>query len=963
LPTSEELDIYNEGLKPEANKKNTTGETFKIIYNRIKQIEGEQYGKPRTGTETETIQRTKVVPNEQGQKVFNEIKQQIVEARFESFLKFMGVDNFNDKNFTRTNEATLRLLSIYNETNKEKVLTLLQFENLLQDPTEFQKIKNTLFETNSIISDESGYHTSLNKRIELAMQAHAKLYVENTRSVSGNKKLYIDLSTFQGRRMAQLSESIQNKNDAVERALKQNDVKGMLAQFNVGDVDEFTRELQKERSFLARLHKKYPTGFVVFENVEAGSFPNDLKVLLDGMGYGIYDLSETFGSIPGLFYKSDKLDSAIELTFKTPEEKELLKSFLNNATNDENSKLHFKKIIDLASKQNKNGKLGYDFRLAMHESVGLFTTINNDTVINLSGSPLLSDINPAFMRFSEYVDTVLASDLTIKQGRNAGNLIKMFLSSASGYGLVGDPDKVLRNNLMLISAIRGIDEFQQTTLNNKADVERKFTQEELKLFRESGLWEFVSKVNEDNIILDQPELKLETWIIKPVEDFKIKALKYLSDNNTINPLVIFPLLKTDILSKLPGTVGYNPSTGTTPLTTNFLNWTANSFLKTMDPESFNKFFLQDVVDVNLKGHQEEDAFIKAVSNKKVSEILDPNFSKQWQDNVYYLMLSNTIKGALKINDSVKNLFKDNGINFKLFETLGDYNVREIIGEGLNKGKSNAQIAEDINRYFKSGTNVTRLKIKDYKDTFIQRVGFNNNDSVVSASDVFRLSPVYSYKDFSFLEKDIEDIKTVLTNGDIFIKDASLLTYEALRNNDIESNNLSVIKAMLDQSSEEPSNGINFFLNNLESLNTKQFDLLINTLTRFGVNNKSLELLKEKYKAVEELFNTIALPKEVRSRQTIIDSADPSFIQTDEFIYYGSPNSNINAINEARLHALNMALNPSSRKTMLKLSQTDNLKGQMAEAIKNLADAKAKCLDLGFKVGTDSFGNCVLKLSK
>jgi outer membrane protein len=31
--------------------------------------------------------------------------------------------------------------------------------------------------------------------------------------------------------------------------------------------------------------------------------------------------------------------------------------------------------------------------------------------------------------------------------------------------------------------------------------------------------------------------------------------------------------------------------------------------------------------------------------------------------------------------------------------------------------------------------------------------------------------------------------------------------------------------------------------------------------------------------------------------------------------------------------------------------------------KNLADAKAKCLDLGFKVGTEAFGSCVLKLSK
>jgi len=31
--------------------------------------------------------------------------------------------------------------------------------------------------------------------------------------------------------------------------------------------------------------------------------------------------------------------------------------------------------------------------------------------------------------------------------------------------------------------------------------------------------------------------------------------------------------------------------------------------------------------------------------------------------------------------------------------------------------------------------------------------------------------------------------------------------------------------------------------------------------------------------------------------------------------------------------------------------------------KAMQDAKAKCVDLGFKVGTDSFGQCVLKLTK
>jgi hypothetical protein len=45
------------------------------------------------------------------------------------------------------------------------------------------------------------------------------------------------------------------------------------------------------------------------------------------------------------------------------------------------------------------------------------------------------------------------------------------------------------------------------------------------------------------------------------------------------------------------------------------------------------------------------------------------------------------------------------------------------------------------------------------------------------------------------------------------------------------------------------------------------------------------------------------------------------------------------------------------------SQTSSTSVPATNPIKNLADAKAKCVDLGFKVGTESFGSCVLKLSK
>jgi len=46
-----------------------------------------------------------------------------------------------------------------------------------------------------------------------------------------------------------------------------------------------------------------------------------------------------------------------------------------------------------------------------------------------------------------------------------------------------------------------------------------------------------------------------------------------------------------------------------------------------------------------------------------------------------------------------------------------------------------------------------------------------------------------------------------------------------------------------------------------------------------------------------------------------------------------------------------------------VSPTTNSNTPAINPTKNLADAKAKCIDLGFKAGTESFGSCVLKLSK
>jgi len=46
-----------------------------------------------------------------------------------------------------------------------------------------------------------------------------------------------------------------------------------------------------------------------------------------------------------------------------------------------------------------------------------------------------------------------------------------------------------------------------------------------------------------------------------------------------------------------------------------------------------------------------------------------------------------------------------------------------------------------------------------------------------------------------------------------------------------------------------------------------------------------------------------------------------------------------------------------------VAPTSNTNLPAKNPTKNLADAKAKCLDLGFKNGTDGFGKCVLQLSK
>jgi len=858
-----------------------------------------------------------------------EINGKLIDARFKSFIKMFGISNdqLMSDSLPKVSEAKKLMLFNFNDLSK-KQLTIEEFNKLLKTKEGKAEVIKTLFNNNKLNTE----HTSvtLGERVKLAITAHYNLFVKDTVIANGNGALYIDLSSFQGKRMAQLSEAIKNNPNNVLIANKQNSVEDIVKQFFIDNPDEFLVELQKERANLARLHRKYPGGFIVFENVGAGSFPEELGRIFDQLNYGKYDLNETLGVIPGVYYKSSGADSAIQITFNSPESKALLLNFLKGQGSLENSKNHLAQMIKIAEDEGK-----YDFKTALDESVGMFTTVKGDTVINVSGNAIITDIDPNTMRFSELIDTVIAKDLTIKQGRNAGNLIKMFLQGMSGYGLVSAPDVTLRNNMFLISAIRLMDDFQQGTFTNLSDVQRKFTQDELKLFRDSGLWEFVTKVGTDTVTMENPN-PMEIWIIKPAENFKQKALDYLSKNSSINPIVIVPLLKNNLNTQIAGVVGYNEKTGTTALSTNFLNYIANNFIKVTDKDSFNSFFIQDSVDIKFTGQDKEQEFLSDIKGKTVDFILkDKELGKKYFNNIYYQMLSNVLNGSLKIYESVKTLFADNKVMLNLFDAIGDQNIRSIIGEGLNKKLSSETIAENVNRYLKAPKH--DLIFKDYKDTFIQRVGVDKNDAVISAGDVFRLAPSFVYdKALNFEASDIDSIKSMLTKGDVFINNA-VLGYQSIDKQNLSPNDFFIIKSMLEQSSNNPTNGINFFVSNLQNLNQNQFNLLIKTLTDFGTDAKTINLLKEKYNQTEQLFATVLADKETRSRQVINDIADPTFEMTDTYTFYDNPNSNRRALNEAVMHARNMAFNPSSKKSMLKVNQTENMRGNMAESMKRLSD--------------------------
>jgi len=51
----------------------------------------------------------------------------------------------------------------------------------------------------------------------------------------------------------------------------------------------------------------------------------------------------------------------------------------------------------------------------------------------------------------------------------------------------------------------------------------------------------------------------------------------------------------------------------------------------------------------------------------------------------------------------------------------------------------------------------------------------------------------------------------------------------------------------------------------------------------------------------------------------------------------------------------------SSKTPIEPSKDISIHGEIAD--KSMSDAKQKCLDLGFKVSTEQFGKCVLRISK
>lgn len=662
---------------------------------------------------------------------------------------------------------------------------------------------------------------------------------EGTITKGGNGRVYIDVAELVGSKTKQLIARLSQPNIAKSV----NDAQTDDAKYKIifgPDYQQAVAELAYEHMALEQIRIQYPSGTASF-NIKNKQDLGNLTRILDILNYDVVELRNNKTSdIPGVYYKSELQEDAA-LSFSVP------KAALNTIIAKLKSEYGYTKDV----KTNEQRRI-LDHTIGMHKIFGGLTYINDDTKINPK-QIIYNSTNPRDLDAGSFEILSLISaidNLNHKQGKLAGQLIKLSLQSMNGVGITVPKDTTLRQYDILLNVIDTLDDYRKDP--QKAVVKLALTREEANKFNaNSPIWQ-VSRTNDriDNKFEYTLEFKAG------ITDVKSAALAYLKTGE-INLNYIIPTYDVDINGQVK-----NYAMGSLNTSQQTVNYGPFAYVAA---KLGNRFTVQELVDTfsttkfNLSYNIDlsPDEALKYFQNKSVKDILNNHsgLPKEVKDNIYYTMMYNALVAQKKLSDTIyANLMSKPDA---LMAVVGSYEARTVLGQEFNTLVKkdteptdadfeaialrlkehmaiNPHMYTDPNDAIKFRTE--RISTSSEYITGIQGKAFYGSNTI----------PALTGADVKMLFDMIDTHRSALTVTNTFV----IPKFEHK------------LLSILNNANSEAEGKINLFIDSLFSFTPDEQELLLSILKPL-LSQKDYDLLESKLKIIKEesdVFRATALPE-------------------------------------------------------------------------------------------------------
>ena len=853
---------------------------------------------------------------------------------------------FTEENKVSVYQAALKQMGI--DIRKPRKPFTLEDYQLTKNPNVIKQIHSVVFRNDNTMLDYSFEYSPLTTKLVQSINSHYKLYNENTQYVKGNNKLYINIHELVGRTTYTILETLHSKDNVQALNMeRETETLAILRQRFGDEANDAGYQMRGEYQAKLNLLREYPSGVIVIDLGDQGldrSNPG-LSQILSRFNWSENDLKSNIQTIPGIYFKGNTLDAAVDIDLKTQNNKNQLINDLKERAEEQRD--------NIRQKNQKNNIT--DYLLAMSEIVNGFVFINNDTVLfgkDLKEIPL-TDIDPNALKFSQNITSVSAFERELKQGITASSTIKLMQFAYEGFGAYSSKNGELSDAYFIISLIRKLGEYAENG-SDKVPFTKRLTQKEFMFFDEAykknPLYK-ITPVAGSNEVADGVEFITYRFDIEP--NFKNNALTYLKQNSKgYIPIIIFPGNFDNKQTIYSGNMPFTRPSGLEQQGSTPLSYASVQMESRFDFNFYNQFFnskdtsnqyLPRSLNFKEVDSSDEAIILSAIKNQTVKTILSKSFAEKYKDNIYYQMIKANVLAATKVNEYASNnlnqLFRTLQIDEStgevnqqraqnLLNVLGDVNVRRIIGDGLNLKLDYKKIAENVNTYLRNPQAPTT---ENYgKQFYDSRKTQNKEDGILTAYDIESLTPVNKFNSsFQVSESDIELFKKTI--------DSTTLPFSYGESNVFEENVFDTIASLIGMSGEDTNTGFKMFVSSLEKINQKTFDQLIEILEDNGVDQNTIDLITSKYDLIKSMSSIQYDSNVIENKLEIENISAPTIKQGDDFLFRNGDRLNNAAFKDAVRNARNMAYNQGLSKQRAKIAELSYADGELGDVVKRFGE--------------------------